>query len=724
MGAVAGDEPPESSGETVTPPLTRAEASAEVPLGRPGRRSAFGRAALGTGGLPRTALAIAVTSWTLGLAALALQLASGVGLLLGDLLFVVVDAMVALVYGSVGAIILSRRRHVVGWLVSLAGVGGGLAALGGAWGSFASTHPDLPALDPLAAAYGLAWVPGTIGLFVLVPWFVRDHPLSVGAWLGVAGGVGSILSFLLAPVGDPRPAILGVVVMGLVTAAATWWRHRHGPPEERRGLGLLALGTAVMALSFLPLLGTWSSPDVILALPLTHLACQALFPAALLVSVLRNRLWGLDLALSRATIGALLTLALVAVYVALVVTVTALVGNRPLAQVLAAVGVVLAVQPARTWLQGRVRALVYGETTDPGRAVLRMGRQLGVAATAEELLHGLVASTGESLKLESVTLTSRGTPPRAGSPGSEEPVTGPPPADRDAPADDSPPPTVEAAWGRPTSTHVTHVPVEHGGRVLGDLAVTPRAGERLDTRTRDALAQLVPVVAAGLALAGGARDLERAKDAVTRARLAERRLVRRELHDGVGPWLSGLRLGLQGARNTLATDPAAAAAVLEALQREVEQRVGDVRTLSRSLLPPALDEAGLEAALHDLADHHDANGFAVELLCGPCGDLDTRIAAAAYAIASEAVINASRHSGAAGCRVEVAAHPDGAPAPGTHLVVTCDDAGAGVGQDARAGVGTRSMRERAEELGGTLEITPLAPRGTRVRAVLPRKVVL
>ncbi|WP_321575308.1 sensor histidine kinase [Oerskovia douganii] len=269
------------------------------------------------------------------------------------------------------------------------------------------------------------------------------------------------------------------------------------------------------------------------------------------------------------------------------------------------------------------------------------------------------------------------------------------------------------------------MPVEHGGRVLGDLAVTPRAGERLDARTRDALAQLVPVVAAGLALASGARDLERAKDAVTRARLAERRLVRRELHDGVGPWLSGLRLGLQGARNTLATDPAAAAAVLEALQREVEERVDDVRTLSRSLLPPALDEAGLEAALRDLADHHDADGFAVDLACGPCDDLDPRVAAAAYAIASEAVINASRHSGAAGCRVEVAAHPPGPPGTldgRTHLVVTCDDAGSGVRQDARAGVGTRSMRERVEELGGTLEIAPLAPRGTRVRAVLPRKV--
>ncbi|WP_253182046.1 sensor histidine kinase, partial [Cellulosimicrobium cellulans] len=219
-----------------------------------------------------------------------------------------------------------------------------------------------------------------------------------------------------------------------------------------------------------------------------------------------------------------------------------------------------------------------------------------------------------------------------------------------------------------------------------------------------------------LALAQGARELEAARDATTRARLAERRVIRRELHDGVGPWLTGLRLGLQGARNVLETDPAAAAAILDALGAEAEQRVEDVRALSRSLLPPSLDELGLEAALGELAGRQAVAGFVVDVRCDPCAGLDARVAAAAYAIASESVVNAARHSGAAECRLSVEVLGDA-------LVVTCEDAGVGVAPDARTGVGSRSVHERAEELGGRVEVTAVRPGaarpGTRVRAVLP-----
>ncbi|MFB8230284.1 sensor histidine kinase [Cellulosimicrobium sp. NPDC055967] len=651
----------------------------------------------GRAGMPRTGWTIGVLAWVLGVSALALQLTSGVPLLLGDLLFVVVDATVALVYGTVAAVILVRRPHVVGWLVALAGIGGGVAALGGAWRSYASTHPGLPPLTPLADAYGWAWVPGTVGLFVLVPWFVRGGRLGAGAWCGVAGGVASIAFFFLAPTDDPRPAIVGVVVMGLVTAAATAWRWRHGPVEERRGLGLLALGTGLMALSFLPLLGTWASADVILALPLTHLACQALFPAAILVCVLRNRLWGIDLVLSRATVAAMLAVGLAVVYAVVVVLATAVV-EGPAAQVVAAVGVALAVQPLHTWLRRRVRTLVYGEANDPGRAALSVGRHLSSASTADDLVVSLAVGVREALRLESVTIER--TPDRPTAPGTPE----------DPPA---------TAWAGPTSRptgQTASLPVLHGGRVLGRVHVVARAGERLDARTRDALDQLLPVLGAGLALAQGARELEEARDATTRARLAERRVIRRELHDGVGPWLVGLRLGLQGARNTLATDPAAAAAVLDALGAEVAQRVEDVRALSRSLLPPSLDEHGLEVALGELAGRHALAGFVVDVRCDPCDGLDPRVAAAAYAIASESIVNAARHSGADECRLTVRLGD-------RCLLVTCEDDGRGIAVDAPRGVGSRSLRERTDELGGHLDVTAVRPDGerpgTRVRATLP-----
>jgi signal transduction histidine kinase len=656
----------------------------------------------GRAGLPRTAWAVAGVAWTLGVSAIVLQLASGVTVLLGDLLFVVVDATVAIVYGTVAGVILARRPHVVGWLVALAALGGGAAALGGAWRSFATSRPGLPPLDALTVLYGWAWVPGTIGLFVLVPWFVRSGRPGAGGWCGVAGGVAVIAAFFLAADDDPRPAILAVVVMGLVTAAATAWRWRHGPVADRRGLGLLALGTALMASSFLPLLVTWASPQVTFAVPLTHLACQALFPVAILVCVLRNRLWGIDLVLSRATVAAMLALGLALVYAVVVVVATAVVDGAA-AQVVAAVGVALAVQPLHSWLRRRVRNLVYGDGGDPGRAAISLGRHLasgaGGGAGTDDLVTALAAGVREALRLDSVTIERY------------EPV----PAPATLPPDAAPSAGATLPAGvAPSSGEARDV--VHGELLMGRVLVVPRAGERLDHRTRDALDQLLPVLGAGLALAQTARDLAQARDATTRARLAERRVIRRELHDGIGPWLSGLRLGLQGARNVVGSDPAAAVQVLDALGDEVGQRMEDVRALSRSLLPPSLDDLGLEAALAELAGRQALGGFVVDLRCAPVVGLDARVAAAAYAIASEAVVNAARHSGVHEARLVVES--------GTgFLVLTCTDLGAGAPPDARAGVGSRSMRERAVELGGSLTVEPVDARaalpGTRVRAVLP-----
>ncbi|HMO10353.1 MAG TPA: two-component sensor histidine kinase, partial [Actinotalea sp.] len=94
-----------------------------------------------TVGLPRTATALGGLAWVLAALGLALHAASGVGFGNADVLFLLVDAAVAGVYGAVGAVVLARRRHPVGWLVLLAAIGGGLSATGGGWGAYAATHP-------------------------------------------------------------------------------------------------------------------------------------------------------------------------------------------------------------------------------------------------------------------------------------------------------------------------------------------------------------------------------------------------------------------------------------------------------------------------------------------------------------------------------------------------------------------------------------------------------
>jgi signal transduction histidine kinase len=434
-----------------------------------------------------------------------------------------------------------------------------------------------------------------------------------------------------------------------------------------------------MALSFLPLalIGVVAAP--IWFTPVLHLAAQAVFPAAILVAVLRQRMWGLDLAISRAVLGGLLTVGLVIVYVAVTAVLTRLLPGDGIAQIVAAAVVAVAVQPSRLWLQGRVRRLVYGDAAEPERAVRRLGRHLGGAQSPEELLDGLVESVGHALRLESVALEVEGVP--------------------------------AASWGSPTASPLL-VPLRHRGSEVGVLRLTAPPGEALDARALRSLDELASVVAAGVVLARASQDLADARARLTSVRLEERRVIRRELHDGLGPSLAGIRLGLQGARNLIGSDPKAAGTLLAALQDELDGRVDDVRALSHNLLPPILDELGLEAALAELASRHAEGGLDMRVRCAGTEALEPTPAGAAYGIVAEAVMNVARHADASGCSVEVVAAAD-------ELRIEVEDDGTGMRPDAVPGVGTRSMRERAEEQGGTFEVGPAPAGGTRITAVLP-----
>ena len=600
--------------------------------------------------------------------------------------FLAVDVTVACVYGTVAAVILARRRHPVPWLLALAAVGGGLAALGFAYRALVAERPGLPELEALGALQGLAWVPGTLALFLVVPWLVRDHALGRAVW-GVVAGSTLIVVFLVTQIvgaEDAFPALVGaIVVLGLVTATAVEVRHRRGPVAERNGLGWLALGTALLALSFLPLALPWGLLAIpVWFTPVLHLASQAVYPAAVLVAVLRGRMWGLQLAVSRTVLAGLMPVALTATYVVVTWLVTLLVPGSGFGQLVGAAGVAVAVQPVRLSMQRRVDRLVHGAAASPDQVVRRLGSQLSAEGSADTLLRGLAVDVGTAMRLESVILRTPG-------------------------ADD-------VVWGTPSGTPVA-VPLRHRGDEVGVMEVTLPGGESLGADGERTLSDLANVVATAVAVTRAAREVDDARQRLARARLEERRVIRREIHDGLGPSLAGLRLGLRGARNLLETDPAAAAELLGTLQDELDQRVDDVRTLSHSLLPPVLDELGLSAALHELAARWAEDGLTVWLHLDPEEVTDPQLAAAAYGIIGEAVVNVSRHSGARECTVRTD-YSSGS------LVVTVTDPGRGIGEDVRAGVGSRAMRERAEEQGGLLDIRSAAGSGTVVEAVLPVRV--
>ena len=213
--------------------------------------------------------------------------------------------------------------------------------------------------------------------------------------------------------------------------------------------------------------------------------------------------------------------------------------------------------------------------------------------------------------------------------------------------------------------------------------------------------------------------LRQSREALVVAREDERRRLRRDLHDGLGPSLAAMTVKLGIARRQVRDDPAAAEALLDQVTGEAQAAIAEVRRMASELRPPALDEVGLVEAVRRRADGFDVDRTGpddvpprIEVI-GPAElpSLSAATEVAAYRIAVEAMTNAVRHAQATACRVTIAVDDD------LRLVVVDDGVGLPLGW--RMGVGTASMRERAAELGGLCTIARDEAGGTRVDARIP-----
>jgi signal transduction histidine kinase len=199
---------------------------------------------------------------------------------------------------------------------------------------------------------------------------------------------------------------------------------------------------------------------------------------------------------------------------------------------------------------------------------------------------------------------------------------------------------------------------------------------------------------------------------IVAAREEERLRLRRDLHDGLGPTLAALGLKVDRARAEAETNPAAVGPLLDEIRSDLRGALAQIRGLSRELRPPGLDALGLVDALRQqLATIGGPDGPTVEVVATDLGALPPAVEVAAYRIVIEAVTNTVRHAGAALCRVELKRDRHA-----LQILVTDDGRGIGPGP---VGVGTRSMYERAAEVGGELLVAPGPDGGTIVTASLP-----
>jgi two-component system, NarL family, sensor kinase len=210
------------------------------------------------------------------------------------------------------------------------------------------------------------------------------------------------------------------------------------------------------------------------------------------------------------------------------------------------------------------------------------------------------------------------------------------------------------------------------------------------------------------------QELQRSRERLVAAREEERRRLRRDLHDGLGPVLTAVTLKADAARSALATAPDRADGLLVDLRSDAKQAIGDLRRVVEDLRPAALDELGLLGALRQQVDRFSRQGLSITLQAPPTLPvLPAAVEVAAYRITTEALTNITRHAHAHQVAITIAVDGD--------LCLSVEDdgaAGTANGDGWRPGLGLQSMVERAVELGGTLQAGPTQS-GGRVEARLP-----
>jgi two-component system NarL family sensor kinase len=254
--------------------------------------------------------------------------------------------------------------------------------------------------------------------------------------------------------------------------------------------------------------------------------------------------------------------------------------------------------------------------------------------------------------------------------------------------------------------------VYHGTQLGALHAAARRPNESLSGSDRRVLNDLARQVGITLHAAQLSEALQASRARLVMAREEERRRIRNDLHDELAPTLSSLQLQLGAMRLLIRQNPQQAEAIANELREDLRQATAEIRRLVYDLRPLMLDELGLVGAIKTFR-FADSNIQFEVTAPEPLSPLSAAVEVAAYRIASEACHNVVKHARATVCRVGIEVS-DG------FLALSVTDNGRGMPSDPTAGVGVRSMRERAVELGGTLSIQPEENGGTRVVARLPK----
>ncbi|MCB1255925.1 MAG: hypothetical protein KDB26_02405, partial [Microthrixaceae bacterium] len=506
------------------------------------------------------------------------------------------NMMMGLGLGGAGSLLAHKVPHnAIGWIMLLAaganataGVarewavfvyiggrdlpGAAFAAWWGSWPFVISlaTLPLVLLLFPDGKLLSRRWMPAVWALVIFTI-------LETGQIMFEPGPFTDDLPNLNNPFGVNWPGLAALGTIGragfpaiiVLSIAALAVRTRTADTETRQQLRWVFAGGTFLAIEVSIELLPWTGDH--LAFAWTGPLALAVFLASLAVAVLRYRLWDLDLLIRMSIIYGALIAIVTAVYVA-VVGIFGVLTDSELrigpSLVAAAVGVGVFTM-LRDRVQRGVERLLYGDRGDPHRALAKVGEKLDQADSADAVLDEVVEAVAHSLRLGGVALMV---------------------------ADSG-----EAARFGDLGLQTHSLPLMFRDSQVGELVVSPRRGSRMGSSEISTLTELARPVAAVVQAVAVGQELKRSRRALITAREEERRLVVRNLHDGLGPALAAVRMKLDSAAILIGSDTGAARAIIAQLAIDLRSTIVDIRRLVYDLQPPQLDEVGLLQAISDQA---------------------------------------------------------------------------------------------------------------------------
>ncbi len=688
------------------------------------------------------AAAVWVCVIALALAGLAVNILAWRYLITGDAIPNLGDLPAAILYATLGVLVVRRAGNVVGWILLFGGIACVIVSDASAYAVLGSAHPGTlpgaPAGGLLAEVsfvlliFGIAymlllfptghlpsrrWRPAgaiAIALTAVTVAEVAVHPGPIG--LPAPGGISARVMNPLGQRSLPGPLTLvgsinslwGVLLILLAMSfLALVVRYRSGDRELRQQIKWIAFTAGAMVASALVVLaatrigGQAGAVLTIAGNAVATVIGLAGFPIAIAVAILKYGLYQIDVILSRAVSYGLLSAALTAIYVSIVVGIGTLAGyaGGPVLTVAAAVVVAVLFHPVRQRATRVANRLVYGERTSPYQVLADfaadMAGQLDPGTALDRMTAVLAGATGAE-QVEVWVLVESVPRPAAIWPAGAEP--GPAPG-----------------AARPGPLNRT-VGVYHHGERLGVITLAKARNEPVSAADDKLLADLASQ--AGLVLRNARLtaelqatidDLRASRRRLVRAQDEERQRIERNLHDGAQQQLVALSVQL-AILEAAAGDPAEVRELAGELREMLRTAVDELRALARGIYPPLLADQGLAAALRSQAGRA---ALPVVVEADGVGRFPREVEAAVYFCVLEALQNTAKHAAASCATVAVRANSD-------QLRFSVADDGAGFDRAARpAGSGLQGMADRLAAAGGMLLVSSAPGAGTTITGTVP-----